>query len=239
MEEDSLRKPGSAMSSSFPDGVGEGIITLHLKEGQADDIMKELLPLPEDCDPEASRVPKKSSSSSVSGISPCFKRKPFDWLVQKQLSNAQALMNKENYRVNAATKSLLNTELHYVKEFDKYLRQREMLELRKKELQYKKWLERVSVPLLKSIDNYTDQQSNDEIENRRRKAFDQYLDYRNKKGYAFLEIYNPSEYNPFLLQLCKTYLKVSTPPLHDPLLRQLRDRFEEEGIALQCETGKE
>ncbi|KAJ1149302.1 hypothetical protein NDU88_002113 [Pleurodeles waltl] len=241
MEErgESHRKTSSAISSKSHQGAGEGLITLHCKEGQAGNILTDLLPVPkESCEVEISVVPKKIRASSyfkcLSYSS--LKRKSLDtWLTQKHV---QALVEKENSEVNSAIQHVLNRETIYVKEFDKYLRNREILELRKKEIQHKKWLERVSIPLLRTIDNYIDQQTYNIIENRRRKQLAQYLEYCNKKGNVFLEDYDPSEYNPFFLYLCKSYLKVSTPPLHDPLLRQLHDKFEEEGIALQCETGR-
>ncbi|XP_078502886.1 protein FAM228B-like isoform X1 [Lissotriton helveticus] len=237
--EESHRKTSPAISTRSHQDTGEGSITLHCKEGHADSILADLLPVPkESSEVETSVVPKKiRSCSSLECIPyPCLKRKPLDaWLTQK---HTQALAEKENSEVSSAIQCVLNRETIYGKEFDKFLRNQEIQTLRKKEIQHKKWLERVSIPLLRTIDNYIDQQTYNEIVNRRQKQFAQYLEYCNKKGYVFLEDYDPSEYNPFFLYLWKSYLKVSTPPLHDPLLRQLHDKFEEEGIVLHCETGR-
>ncbi|XP_078502887.1 protein FAM228B-like isoform X2 [Lissotriton helveticus] len=211
--EESHRKTSPAISTRSHQDTGEGSITLHCKEGHADSILADLLPVPkESSEVETSVVPKKiRSCSSLECIPyPCLKRKPLDaWLTQK---HTQALAEKENSEVSSAIQCVLNRETIYGKEFDKFLRNQEIQTLRKKEIQHKKWLERVSIPLLRTIDNYIDQQTYNEIVNRRQKQFAQYLEYCNKK--------------------------VSTPPLHDPLLRQLHDKFEEEGIVLHCETGR-
>lgn len=57
----------------------------------------------------------------------------------------------------------------------------DFLNLRKKEIQYKKWLERVSEPLLHKIEDKVDSQSSEEIEERKRNQLALYLNYCNKK----------------------------------------------------------
>ncbi|XP_077667663.1 protein FAM228B isoform X2 [Eretmochelys imbricata] len=123
-------------------------------------------------------------------------------------------------------------------EVDKYLKHRDFLELRKKEIQYKKWLECVSEPLLQKIEDKVDSQSSEEIEERKRKQLSLYLNYCNKKGKVALEDYDASEYDPLFLNAHPAYLKVSTPPLHDPLLKEVQGRFLEGGLIQQCETGR-
>ncbi|XP_073191936.1 protein FAM228B isoform X2 [Lepidochelys kempii] len=134
-----------------------------------------------------------------------------DWLTQKRFSQVQAVSN-EGQDIIAATQSILDRENYFVKEVDKYLKHRDFLELRKKEIQYKKWLECVSEPLLQKIEDKVDSQSSEEIEERKRKQLSLYLNYCNKK--------------------------VSTPPLHDPLLKEVQGRFLEGGLIQQCETGR-
>uniref|UniRef100_A0A8C3SFB3 Uncharacterized protein n=1 Tax=Chelydra serpentina TaxID=8475 RepID=A0A8C3SFB3_CHESE len=95
---------------------------------------------------------------------------------------------------------------------DKYLKHRDFLERRKKEIQYKKWLERVSEPLLQKIEDKVDSQSSEEIEERKRKQLSLYLNYCNKKGKVALEDYDSSEYDPLFLNTHPTYLKVRPPP---------------------------
>uniref|UniRef100_A0A8D2IUH0 Protein FAM228B n=1 Tax=Varanus komodoensis TaxID=61221 RepID=A0A8D2IUH0_VARKO len=87
-------------------------------------------------------------------------------------------------------------------EVDRYLKHNDFLALRRKEMLYKKWFESVSRPLLQKIQDKVDNQSSEEIEERKRKQFSLYLNYCNKKGSAFLESYSPSCYDPFFL---KTY----------------------------------
>uniref|UniRef100_A0A8C8RT84 Protein FAM228B n=1 Tax=Pelusios castaneus TaxID=367368 RepID=A0A8C8RT84_9SAUR len=179
-----------------------------------------------------------SRSPSTFGRSASERKKPCeDWLTQKHFSQVQAVSN-EGQDVIAATKSILNRENCFVKEVDKYLKHRDFLELRKKEIQYKKWLERVSEPLLQKIEDKVDSQSSEDIEERKRKQLSLYLNYCNKKGKVALEDFDSSEYNPLFLNTHTSYLQVSTPPLHDPLLKEVQGRFLERGILQQCETGR-
>ncbi|XP_050806873.1 protein FAM228B isoform X2 [Gopherus flavomarginatus] len=180
----------------------------------------------------------RSRSPSTFGRSASERKKACeDWLTQKRFSQVQAISN-EGQDIIAATQSILDRENYFVKEVDKYLRHRDFLELRKKEIQYKKWLECVSEPLLQKIEDKVDSQSSEEIEERKRKQLALYLNYCNKKGKVALEDYDSSEYDPLFLNTHPTYLKVSTPPLHDPLLKEVQGRFLEGGLIQQCETGR-
>ncbi|XP_077345007.1 protein FAM228B-like isoform X3 [Lithobates pipiens] len=58
------------------------------------------------------------------------------------------------------------------------------------------------------------------------------------QGSAFMRDYDSSEYDPFINRLCKHYLRVSTPVFKDPLLQQYQKRYEEEKVALHCDTGR-
>ncbi|XP_040410292.1 protein FAM228B isoform X3 [Cygnus olor] len=58
------------------------------------------------------------------------------------------------------------------------------------------------------------------------------------RGYVALETYDPSEYDPFLLQRSTECWKVSIPALQDPLLKAVQQKFVETGIVKQCETGR-
>ncbi|XP_043398127.1 protein FAM228B isoform X4 [Chelonia mydas] len=141
-------------------------------------------------------------------------------------------------RKKACEDWLTQKRFSQVQEVDKYLKHRDFLELRKKEIQYKKWLECVSEPLLQKIEDKVDSQSSEEIEERKRKQLSLYLNYCNKKGKVALEDYDASEYDPLFLNTHPTYLKVATPPLHDPLLKEVQGRFLEGGLIQQCETGR-
>ncbi|XP_074919605.1 protein FAM228B [Chelonoidis abingdonii] len=193
----------------------------------------------------ALQTPEQSATSSLArnrspstfGRSASERKKVCeDWLTQKRFSQVQAVSN-EGQNIIAATQSILDRENYFVKEVDKYLRHSDFLELRKKEIQYKKWLECVSEPLLQKIEDKVDSQSSEEIEERKRKQLALYLNYCNKKGKVALEDYDSSEYDPLFLNTHPTYLKVSTPPLHDPLLKEVQGRFLEDGLIKQCETG--
>ncbi|NWW53865.1 F228B protein, partial [Pedionomus torquatus] len=133
---------------------------------------------------------------------------------------------------------ILDTEHYFVREVDRYLRHNDFLNLRKKELLYKKWLENVSEPLLQKIQDKMESQSSEEIRKRKEEQHSLYLNYRNKKGYVALEAYDPSEYDPLFLKTCTDCWKVSIPTLQDPLLEGIQRKLAEAGIVKQCETGR-
>ncbi|NXN30084.1 F228B protein, partial [Nycticryphes semicollaris] len=133
---------------------------------------------------------------------------------------------------------ILDRENYFVREVDRYLRHNDFLNLRKKEILYKKWLEDVSEPLLQKIQDKMDSQSSEEIQKRKEQQHSLYLNYRNKKGYVALEAYDPSEYDPLFLKMHTDCWKVSIPALQDPLLEGIQRKFAETVIIKQCETGR-
>ncbi|KYO48870.1 protein FAM228B [Alligator mississippiensis] len=166
------------------------------------------------------------------------KKKPTrDWLTQKHVSLVKAV-SSESKGITDSAKTILDEEDYFVKEVDRYLNHNDFLNLRKKEIQYKKWLERVSEPLLHKIEDKVDSQSSEEIEERKRNQLALYLNYCNKKGNVVFEDYDASEYDPFFLKTHTNYWKVSTPPFKDPLLKEVQGKSLEKGIIQQCETGR-
>ncbi|XP_064267843.1 protein FAM228B [Passer domesticus] len=96
----------------------------------------------------------------------------------------------------ASAECILDRE-NFVREVDRYLKHTDFLDLRKTELLYKKYLDNVSEPVMQKIKDQMDSQSEKEVWKRRREQFSQYLNYCTKKGYVFLDDYDPSEYDPF------------------------------------------
>ncbi|KAM6082720.1 protein FAM228B isoform 2-T2 [Chlamydotis macqueenii] len=144
----------------------------------------------------------------------------------------------ESQDVLASVQCVLDRENNFVGEVDRYLKHNDLLNLRRKEILYKKWLEDVSDPLLQRIEDKMSSQSSKEIEKRKEEQLSLYLNYRNKKGYVALEDYDPSEYDPLFLNTCTDCWKVSVPTFHDPLLRDVQRKFIETSIIKQCETGR-
>ncbi|XP_053315864.1 protein FAM228B-like [Spea bombifrons] len=215
--------------------VKDGRIAHHNEE-----LRKELLSDPESTTgmtPKIFTLTKISSKSQVAG-SPSNKSewRTRNWLTDRLLT--QALADETSDGVNEMVRSMLEKENHFREKMDEHLRQADHIALRQKEIQHKEWTHRVSKPLQKTIENYIDSQSSEDIEKRRRNLHEQYLKYCNKKGRAFMGDYDPSEYDPFSHQLDKSYLKVTTPPFSDPLLYPFQKRIEEERVVLRCETGR-
>ncbi|KAM6085983.1 protein FAM228B isoform 1-T3 [Theristicus caerulescens] len=144
----------------------------------------------------------------------------------------------ESRDIIASAQRILDRENYFVREVDRYLRHNDFLNLRKKEILYKKWLEDISEPVLQKIEDKMDSQSSEEISKRREQQLSLYLNYCKKKGYVALEAYDPSEYDPFFLKTCTDCWKVSIPTLQDPLLKGIQRKFIETGIIKQCETGR-
>ncbi|KAL1783348.1 hypothetical protein HispidOSU_017140 [Sigmodon hispidus] len=174
-----------------------------------------------------------SQDNVVTGTLP--KRKSSkEWLEPQSLSFMEALAKED---IDAAVQSILYRENYVMKELDKYLYHHDFLNARKKEMLYKKWVERVADPLQKKIIEKVC--SHKKIKKRRRQELDDFLRHVNKKGNAFIEHYDPKEYDPFYMSKeDPNFLKVIMPPFRDPLKKAQYDKDDEKRTLLQCETGK-
>ncbi|NXA49221.1 F228B protein, partial [Nothocercus julius] len=186
-----------------------------------------------------SSAPVKSSTANTFGCSACLGKKNTtrDRLTQRDFHHVKA-EHEESRDIIACAQSILEREDYFAREVDRYLRHSDFLHLRKKEILYKKWLGDVSEPLLQKIEEKVDSKLSEEIRKRNEEQLSLYIDYCNKKGYAALDTYNPSEYDPFFLKTCTDCWKVSIPALQDPLLKDMQRNLTEKGIIKQCETGR-
>ncbi|XP_026641820.1 protein FAM228B isoform X2 [Microtus ochrogaster] len=157
-----------------------------------------------------------------------------EWLEPQSLSFMEALAKEDT---DAAVQSILYRENYVIKELDKYLNHYEFLNERRKEMLYKKWVERVEDPLQKKIREKVS--SHKKIKKRRRQELENFLRYVNKKENVFIEHYDPKEYDPFYMNKeDPNFLKVIMPPVRDPLKKAQYDKDDEKRTLLQCETGK-
>ncbi|XP_017600461.1 protein FAM228B [Corvus cornix cornix] len=101
----------------------------------------------------------------------------------------------------ASVQCILDRE-NSLREVDRYLKYSDFLDLRRTEILYKKYIEDVSEPFMQKMKNQMDSQSEEEVRKRRQEQFSQYLSYHTKKGYVFLDHYDPSEYDPFFQKTC-------------------------------------
>ncbi|XP_041043921.1 protein FAM228A isoform X7 [Carcharodon carcharias] len=174
--------------------------------------------------------PEKCLSASVWST----EQNCMDWLSRKSFAYLQTKAVKESCEVNALCQPLHDMEECFIQELDKYSAYKDMLNLRRKELLYKKWNDDVYEPLQWKVKA----RLNQSIE-RRRPSVLQYLDYCDKKEPVFLEEYNPDDFNPFVRHLCKPRkFKTRTSTLNDPLLLQSRSKSVEDNAILQCQEGK-
>ncbi|XP_067880820.1 protein FAM228A isoform X3 [Heterodontus francisci] len=87
--------------------------------------------------------PEKCLSASVCST----EQNCVDWLSKKSFAHLQAKAVKESCEVYALCQPIYDTQECFIKELDKYLAYKDMLNLRKKELLYKKWNEYVYEPV--------------------------------------------------------------------------------------------
>nr|XP_058143681.1 protein FAM228B isoform X5 [Dasypus novemcinctus] len=157
-----------------------------------------------------------------------------EWLEPQPLSLMEALANED---VDTAIQSILYRENYVIKELDKYLQHHDFLNARRKEMLHKRWVDHVADPLQKKIIEKVP--SHKKIEKRRQEELDNFLKHVNKKGNAFIEHYDPKEYDPFYRsKVDPNFLKVTIPPFRDPLKKAQYDKDEDKRTLLQCETGK-
>ncbi|CAG5928139.1 unnamed protein product, partial [Menidia menidia] len=109
------------------------------------------------------------------------------------------LQDTENGLMKCLLISLMFTDPCLIEELELFLRQREEVGLRRRELLHKHWTERVWFPLQKTVEEHASSRSPAEAK-RLRNYYSHYLHHCDSKGYIFLETYDPREYNPFLLK---------------------------------------
>ncbi|XP_048209286.1 protein FAM228B isoform X2 [Perognathus longimembris pacificus] len=127
--------------------------------------------------------------------------------------------------------------LDLMKDLDKCLHHYDFLNRRKKEMLYKKWVEQVADPLQKKIIEKVC--SYKKSKKRRQQEIDSFLKYVNKKGSAFIEHYDPKEYDPFYMsKKDPNFFKVIMRPFRDPLKKAQYNNDDEKRTLFQCETGK-
>ncbi|XP_057165332.1 protein FAM228B-like isoform X3 [Ursus arctos] len=157
-----------------------------------------------------------------------------EWLKPQRLSFMEALAKED---IDAAIQSILYRESYVIKELDKYLQHHDFLKARRKEMLHKRWADHVAHPLQKKIIEKVC--SYKKIKKRRQEELDGFLKHVNKKGNAFIEHYDPKEYDPFYMSKeDPNFLKVTIPPFRDPLKKAQYDKDDEKRTLLQCETGK-
>ncbi|XP_065837438.1 protein FAM228B-like [Oscarella lobularis] len=163
---------------------------------------------------------KSSSSYEVDGLS-CLKAK-----LIRNIRRGLETGKVDEYS------ELLADENSFVREIDEYLKQKDRQDTRKREALYKKWKERVFDPVYAQVSSCMEREYG-WFEMEKRHLFEKYLDYRNAKGFIFLDTYSEDEYNPFF---SAAYPKA----LHhcharDPLLSQERQRTAEEHVVRSCQ----
>ncbi|XP_040849880.1 protein FAM228B [Ochotona curzoniae] len=176
---------------------------------------------------------KKGSDDLITNTLPKIKSSK-EWLEPQSLTFMESLAKEDT---DAAIQLILYRENYMIKELDKRLLHYDFLKERKKEMLHKRWVDNVADPLQKKILEKIG--SHKKIKKRRQEELDGFLKYVNKKGNAFIEHYDPKEYDPFCMSKeDPSFLKVALPPFRDPLKKAQYEKDDAKRILLQCETGK-
>ncbi|XP_032398391.1 protein FAM228A isoform X2 [Etheostoma spectabile] len=176
---------------------------------------------------------EKKDESSPSGPQPGATQHR---LSHTSLRRLQAKMEDDNQQVKATIQAILDTENGFMK-LERFLSQRDITELRRRELLHKRWTERVWFPLQRRVEKHVSSCSPVAVK-RHLSLYRQYLHQCNTKGVVLLESYDLREYNPFLLHNKKPhYIKLRTADVKDPLYLQLHERLKEKRTARSCEEG--
>lgn len=163
-----------------------------------------------------------------------------DWLNEKSIKSLQEKSDLEAKNTNKMYSAVLDVENTFVKDMDQSIEHQKMLKQRKRELLHKRWTERVFEPIQKQIDAQmcVDNSPYEEMARRKRLLHKEYLEHVNKKGHVFLDTYAPEEYYPMGLQASRPAPLVAvTGSLQDPLLKQERQRNQEDRVMIRCTTG--
>ncbi|XP_030577287.1 protein FAM228A isoform X2 [Archocentrus centrarchus] len=123
------------------------------------------------------------------------------------LRKLQAQLKAEKQQAKEILQPLQDTENGFMK-LEFFLTQRDVAELRRRELLHKHWTEHVWFPLQQRVEEHVSS-CGPEHAKRRQSLYNQYLHLCNTKGVVFLESYDPREYDPLLLNI-----KMQQDPLH-------------------------
>ncbi|XP_030577289.1 protein FAM228A isoform X4 [Archocentrus centrarchus] len=123
------------------------------------------------------------------------------------LLQSEAQLKAEKQQAKEILQPLQDTENGFMK-LEFFLTQRDVAELRRRELLHKHWTEHVWFPLQQRVEEHVSS-CGPEHAKRRQSLYNQYLHLCNTKGVVFLESYDPREYDPLLLNI-----KMQQDPLH-------------------------
>ncbi|XP_071476681.1 protein FAM228B-like [Diadema antillarum] len=185
--------------------------------------------------PVPSRASMASAGSSRSALDQTTNIQ--NWLCQKAVRHVQEKADPESKETKKMYMDVLNTEKTFVKDVDHYLMNKSFLDLRKKEMLYKKWSERIWEPIDGSI--YREMKNYPKVDRRKRNIYKEYLRHGNRKGFVFLDTYDQEEYDPMKLVVPRPApLKIHRNTQEDPTLHQERERNNEDRTILACQTGE-
>ena len=162
------------------------------------------------------------------------------WLNEDSIKDIQEKSNIESRSVRNLYRTVLDNEESLVRNVDAFLDCADVANENRRAELFKKWSDRVYAPLQDRIK--TEMKSNNfkTYQTKKRQLYDRYIDYGNRKGMVFLDIFSPEEYNPMELNNSRPGpLKATTENLNkkDPLLHQDFKKIAEDQDEIRCQTG--
>ncbi|ELU00333.1 hypothetical protein CAPTEDRAFT_217718 [Capitella teleta] len=160
------------------------------------------------------------------------------WLNEKTVHAVQKKSDIDAKNARRKYEPVLEKEATFVQEMESKAAQKDMTNLRKKEMLHHKWQQKVFKPIRNQIDRAMHSSTYDEFAKRKRAIHKEYIEHNNKKGHVFLDTFAPEEYYPMGLNPTKpSVLTAHTQSLRDPLLHQERELCEDDRVLFRCITG--
>ncbi|XP_028411644.1 protein FAM228B-like [Dendronephthya gigantea] len=162
------------------------------------------------------------------------------WLNEDSIKDIQERSSLESRSVRNQYKTVLDNEERLVQDADAFLEYVDVANENRRVELFKKWSERVYTPLQEKIKTEMKSTNFKSYEKRKQQLYDRYIDYQNRKGMVFLDVYSPEEYDPLELNNTRPgplKAKIDNLDKNDPLLHQDFKKIVEDQDVIRCYTG--
>lgn len=187
----------------------------------------------------SSHFPVRLGAGSTTPLHGC---RIHTWLNEDSIKDIQERSNFESRSVRNLYRTVLDNEESLVHDVDAFLEYVDIANENRRVELFKKWSERVYTPLQEKVQTEMKSGNFKSYEKKKRQLYDRYIDYRNRKGTVFLDVFSPEEYDPLELNnSCRPGpLKAKTENLDrkDPLLHQDFKKIVEDQDMIRCQTGR-
>lgn len=181
-----------------------------------------------------SRTPSLTSNQLIDDL------KKETWEHRKKLPLMRENTSSETIAVKHICNTVLNNEKTFAKALDETIENSDLLNLRRKEVRFKKWQENVYVPVSKAVSATIDREHR-EFRRKKQRAYRDYLTLSNRQLVSYLDI----DYNAVGYVGNRMYgpggfgqrMKARIGRIQDPVHSCGTRRDHEDRTVVRCETG--